>query len=73
MKLNESINSGKLKLASTSSAQEESKDNNYQSEVMQLRNTMGTEATVFEIIGVLTMIAGDYHNQLRHGATEEEE
>ena len=41
MKLNESINSGKLKLASSSSAQEESKDNNYQSEVMQLRNTMG--------------------------------
>jgi hypothetical protein len=34
---------------------------------------MGTEATVFEIIGVLTMIAGDYHNQLRRGATEEGE
>jgi hypothetical protein len=39
----------------------------------RMRGAMGTEATVFEIIGVLTMIAGDYHNQLRRGATEEEE
>jgi hypothetical protein len=36
MKLNESINSGKVKLSI-----EESKDSNYQTEVLQLRNTMG--------------------------------
>ena len=39
----------------------------------QMRDTVGVDVTVFEIIGVLHMLAADYHDQLRRNSDEEQD